>query len=104
MDDGVYARTAPQSFQQSLRTQNVRVQGLQGRRKTAQRIALRSKMKNIIRPGFPNSIYQGDIITQVTINEIKTIIAICLIHKMLYIVQGTAPTAHAVNLPVGIFQ
>ena len=102
MYHGIQVFAAPQDFQKSLGPEYVRVECLDRRRETRQRVALSCQVKDKIGPAFLKYVLQRYVIAKIAINEMHPVLPVRPLEEMLHVVEGAPPSAHAVNDPVRV--
>lgn len=103
MDDGL-APGDPQGFQEVAGADDVGVQGIDGGIEAGLGIALGRQVENIIRLDSFDDGEQGDQVVEVGILEKDPVFMIGPLKKMLDIIDGAAPAADTVDIPISIFQ
>jgi len=104
MNDRINPRTTAHSLKKILRTDDVGGQGQCRRGETRSRIALCGEVKHVIWLGLLHNVGQRSIVVEVTIQKKDSVLAVGTLHEMLDVIRWTAPTAHAINIPIRICQ
>lgn len=103
MDDRLATGDA-QGLQKVAGADDVGVQGIDGGVKTGFGIALGRQVEHIIRLDLLDDSEQGDQVVEVSVPEENAVLVIGTLEKMLDIIDGAAPAADAVDVPVSVLQ
>ena len=96
--------TMPDRLQKTFSPEDIRLQGENGRGETGCWITLSSQVKHVIRLALFYRVLQGNIVTKISVKKIYPVMPISPFNQMVHVVQRTAPAAHAINVPVGMFE
>ena len=93
-----------QGFENSCRTLNVRVIGVERGLEAGLWIALRCEVKHIIRTNCPDHVVDGLTVPQIAIVQEHSITSSDVPHNALEVVERAAPANQAVKLPCRVLE